>query len=126
MSLWTWVAIALAVLIVLTVWMTLHMRGRTLSAASVVPLWGAGACLALLAGAFFYYSAAIRVYDKCVGDANRSIGSRIQTLYFYDVIDVLAKSPHITSDPIFPGRPSLRQSLDINLPALNPSHCVKP
>lgn len=125
MSLWTWVPIVLGVLIVLTAWVTLHVRGRSLSAAWVAPLWGGGACLALIAGASIYYLSASRVYDKCVSDAERSHGSRAQTLYMYDVFDFIAKTP-VTSSEIIPGKPSLRASLDVNLPELSSSKCVKP
>lgn len=118
--------VLVGIFLLLTTWITIRVRGRTVKAVWVVPLWGGGACLVLLSVAGVYYVNATRTYDKCVDTAERSIGSREQTLQFYDTIDVLAKSQHFTSDPILPDKPSLRMALDINLPVLNPKNCEAP
>lgn len=118
--------ILVLILIVLTGWVTHHVKDREIKAAWVAPLWGGGAILVIVAFAGVYYVNALRVYDRCVFTAERSIGSRAQTLQLYDTIDIATSSDRFTQEPLIVGQPSLRMSLDENLPVLNPADCDKP
>lgn len=118
--------VLLGVFILMTGWVTFRVRGRIVKAVWVAPLWGGGACLVLLSVAGVYYVNATRVYDRCVDTADRSVGSRRQSIQFYDTIDLATGTRHYTFDPIIAGEPSLREALDMNLPVLDATACTRP
>lgn len=114
---------AVVIILLLTGWVTVRVKGRQVKAAWVAPLWGGGACLVIAAGATIYWVNATRVYDRCITTAERSIGSREQSDQLYDTIDRATGTEHWTHDPILDGRPSLRTAIDLNLPVLDPADC---
>jgi len=120
------VAVILAVVtVMMTVVVTLAVRGRPMTATWVAPLYGGLVLVVIGMGLYVARSSAQRDYDSCVTRAERSAGARASTLRFYDVIDKLT-DPKYTHEPQIPGQPSLRAGLDIDLPTLDPNDCVKP
>lgn len=118
--------ITIAILLLVTAWITRQVRGRSVKAGWVVPLYGSLACFVLAGGVGVYYVNALRTYDRCVATAERSVGGRAQTLLMYDVIDKATGTNKYTSEPIVPGQPSLRGALPQNLPILKVSDCTHP
>lgn len=120
-------AIALILIVLtLTVWVTMKARGRTLSAAWVAPLYGGLLCVGIAVVTTVWYSTNIRNYDRCVTQAERSIGNNEQSTQLYDTIDAAVQTGHYTHDVILPGQLSLRDSLQVRLPLLDPLDCEKP
>lgn len=119
-------ALLVGIVLALTGWVTHRVRGREVNAAWVAPLWGGGVVLAIAAIAWVSYINARLDYDQCVFTADRSADGREQTEQLYDTIDEATGTTRFTSTPILPGQPSLRDSLDINLPVLDRADCPKP
>lgn len=118
--------VLMGILVILTGWVTHRVRHREIKAVWVAPLWGGGACLVLASVAGVYYVNQVRIYDRCVATAERSIGGRAQSEQLYDTVDVVTGTDHYTADVILTGRPSLREAIDVNLPVLDPNDCEKP
>lgn len=118
--------VTVLVLMVVGAALTFRTRNRTVRMVYVVPLWILGGCGVIVAGTVLWYGVQLRDYDACVARADRSAGSRAQTIQLYDTIDALTARPEYTQSPILPNLPSLRDALDINLPVLDASRCEHP
>lgn len=111
---------------VLTVWVVIRRGERSVKVKAVAPLYGGMACLLIAAVFGTIWFLGQRDYDACISKVERSKGNHAQTVQFYDTIDVLTGTTKYTSEPVLPGLPSLRDSLDLNLPLLDTASCPRP
>lgn len=118
--------VLILIILVMTAWWTRRVKDMTVRAVWVVPLWGGLAALGFTGIAGVYYFNELRIYDRCVSMAERSIGGRQQSEQLYDTVDVVTGTNEYTSTAVLSGRPSLREAIDINLPVLDPNDCEKP
>lgn len=109
---------------VLTVGLMKFRGDGVVKARWVIPLWGGGIAFVIAAGTTVWWFGAVRDYDACVERADRSRDGRIQTEQLYDTIDVATDTDRFTSAVLIPGKPSLREALDINLPVLDRDACL--
>lgn len=117
-------AVATVILIlVLTGWMQRRHGEAPTKAKYVIPLWGLGGAFVVAAVTVVWWYSATRDFDACTARVERSGGNRTQTEQLMDTIDEATGTDHFTSDPIIPGKPSLRESLDENLPVLSGADC---
>lgn len=110
--------IAVILGLAMTAWITRRVRGRTVKAEWVAPLWGVGGCAVILGGSLLWYAVTLRSYDQCIETATRSRGSHTLFEALFDRIDDATHTDNYTVD--------LRVKLNKELPVIEVSHCRHP
>lgn len=111
--------VAVVIGLILTAWVTVRVKGKTVKAEWVAPLWGVGGCAVLMAGTLIWYAANLRIYDQCIDAAISTTGARQSFENLYDAVSDLGHEGAQFAE-------TLRIKLDRDLPRADITRCQHP